>query len=158
MLISRLKPEECEQLLARLRTGRLACARDNKPYIVPIYFAYEPGFLYGFATLGRKIEWMRSNRFICVQVDEVVSRNEWTSVIVNGWYEEFPERPEFSEKRRHARSLLEKDHLWQAGYAAYQVRDQRQPTPILYGVHIEEMTGLRSSPDHAERAIMAGFG
>ena len=48
--------------------GRLGCASDNQPYVVPTYFAYEPYQLYGFATVGRKIEWMRKNPKQAAQV------------------------------------------------------------------------------------------
>lgn len=155
MLISEMQPLECGQLLARLGTGRLACARDNQPYIVPIYFAYEPDHLYGFATLGRKIEWMRLNPLVCVQADEVRSHNNWASVIVQGRYEELPDTPEYANERRQAQSLLEKRYLWwQTGYAASQIRSQPKPaSPVLYCIHIEGKTGLRASPDPVESAI-----
>jgi len=55
MQVSELHSGECYELLARLGFGRLACARKNQPYIVPIYFAYEPHILYGFATLVRRL-------------------------------------------------------------------------------------------------------
>ena len=155
MLITEMKSLECEQLLARLGTGRLACARDNQPYIVPIYFAYEPDHLYGFATLGRKIEWMRANPLVCVQADEVLSHNHWTSVVVQGRYEELSDTPEYADDRRQAESLLEKRYLWwQTGYAASQVRSHAKPAPpILYCIHVEGMTGLRASPDPVESAM-----
>jgi hypothetical protein len=58
MLIREMNAQECRDLLARLSTGRLGCARNNQPYIVPVYFAYEPDRLHGFSTVGQKIEWM----------------------------------------------------------------------------------------------------
>jgi len=66
MVISEMSAEECRDLLARVGFGRLASAHLNQPYIVPIYFAYDRDRLYGFTTLGRKIEWMRSNPLVCV--------------------------------------------------------------------------------------------
>ena len=59
MLISEMTEKECRQFLSRSTLGRLACAQENVPYIVPIYFVYEPDHLYGFSTFGKKIEWMR---------------------------------------------------------------------------------------------------
>ena len=64
MLVREMSQQECKELLARLGFGRLACAQENRPYIVPIYFASEPDRLYGFATMGQKIEWMRSNPIV----------------------------------------------------------------------------------------------
>ena len=56
MLIEEMTVKQCHEFLIRMDFGRLACVRDNQPYVVPIYFAYEPNRLYGFSTLGRKIE------------------------------------------------------------------------------------------------------
>jgi uncharacterized protein len=120
MLIREMSGQECCDLLARLGVGRLACARDNRPYIVPVYFAYEPDRLYGFATFGQKIEWMRSNPQVCMEADEVRSHFDWQSVIVIGRYEEFPDTAEYKDSRTQARALLEKRFLW------WQTRSQRR--------------------------------
>jgi nitroimidazol reductase NimA-like FMN-containing flavoprotein (pyridoxamine 5'-phosphate oxidase superfamily) len=150
--VKKMKPQECGELLARLGFGRLACARDNQPYILPIYFAYEPERLYGFATFGRKIEWMRLNPLVCVQADEIRSQNNWASVIVRGRYEELLDTPEYAKQRNQVQALLGKRSLWwQPGYAASQVRGLSKPTkPVFYCIHIEEMTGLRASRDSVE--------
>jgi nitroimidazol reductase NimA-like FMN-containing flavoprotein (pyridoxamine 5'-phosphate oxidase superfamily) len=148
MLIDRMKPQECEELLANVGFGRLGCARDNQPYIVPIYFGHQPNQLFGFATFGRKIEWMRSNCLVCVQADEVLGPDNWASVIILGRYEELPDTAEYALRRRWAQSLLERRSLWwEAGYAASQVRSQpNAAAPIFYRIHIQEITGLRASP------------
>src|ERR1700676_217297 len=154
------EPFKTDNLLARplaisssqeavLYPPRLGCARDNQPYIVPIYFAYEPDHLYGFATLGQKIEWMRTNPRVCVQADEVLSNDDWISVIALGRYEELPDTPTYASERAKAQSLLEKRSMWwQTGYVASNVRGQSEaPSPVFYCVHIEEISGLRASPE-----------
>ena len=55
MLINEMNYEECVSVLARLKFGRLACVRDNQPYIVPIYFAFYERHLYTFSSSGQKI-------------------------------------------------------------------------------------------------------
>jgi len=151
MLVGDLHSGECYELLARLSFGRLACARDNQPYIVPIYFAYEPHRLYVFATLGKKIEWMRTNPLVAVEADEVKSHSEWVSVLVRGHYEEFPDTPEHAEVRHRAQALLEKRSLWwQTGFAAAQARAGfNRDQPIFYCIHIDEISGHRAMLDPA---------
>ena len=155
MLMSEMSGEECRDLLARLEFGRLACAHGNQPYIVPIYFAYEPGHLYGFATSGRKVEWMRSNPLVCVEVDEVLSHYRWSSVVVLGRYEELADTPEYSGVRLQAQLRLEKRVLWwQIAYAAGQVRGEPQPPDaVFYCIHIEEITGRRATADPVESGV-----
>jgi len=75
MIINEMTEKECGTVLARSSIGRLGCALDNQPYVVPIYFAYEPGYIYVLSTLGQKIEWMRTNPKVCIQVDEIMSHS-----------------------------------------------------------------------------------
>ncbi len=112
MQITEMSPDNCHHLLARLGFGRLACVHGNQPYIVPIYFAYEPIHLYGFSTEGRKAEWMRSNGLVCVEVDDVISHFHWSSVVVPGRYEELPDMPEYAGVRLEAQVRLETRALW----------------------------------------------
>jgi nitroimidazol reductase NimA-like FMN-containing flavoprotein (pyridoxamine 5'-phosphate oxidase superfamily) len=41
MLLKSLERKECSELLRRVGFGRLGCANNNQPYVVPIYFALE---------------------------------------------------------------------------------------------------------------------
>jgi uncharacterized protein len=150
MLLREMSRKECDDLLARLDYGRLGCVRDKRPYIVPIYFVFEPGHLYGFSTMGQKIEWMRLNSLVCVEADEVRSHHEWSSVVVQGRYEEFTDTPEYSKQRKHAQSLLEQKRSlwWQTAFAAAQSRGRfDRDITIFYCIHIDEISGRRVSSD-----------
>jgi nitroimidazol reductase NimA-like FMN-containing flavoprotein (pyridoxamine 5'-phosphate oxidase superfamily) len=142
-------------MLTRISFGRLACARDNQPYVVPIYFAYGPDLLYGFTTVGQKIEWMRTNPKVCVEVDEVVSHFQWTSVIVMGRYQELPNTPEFRSERQNALVALEKRLLWwQTAIATRQLPTRHEDAePLFYCIRIDSMTGHRAFPDAVESKI-----
>jgi nitroimidazol reductase NimA-like FMN-containing flavoprotein (pyridoxamine 5'-phosphate oxidase superfamily) len=155
MLLTELSKQECHELIARLGYGRLACARDNQPYIVPVYFACEGDRIYGFGTMGKKIEWMRANPRVCVEADEVNSHNDWSSVVIQGRYQELPETPEFASLRLHAQAALEKRHLWwQTGFAAAQTRVKfDRDIPVFYCVHIEEISGHRAAADPVEASF-----
>ena len=50
---------------------------------------------------------MRANPLVCVEVDEVVSPQEWVSVIVFGRYEELPDTPEWQSARAFAYKRLQ---------------------------------------------------
>jgi nitroimidazol reductase NimA-like FMN-containing flavoprotein (pyridoxamine 5'-phosphate oxidase superfamily) len=155
VLISEMSGGECRDLLARLGFGRLACAHQNRPYIVPVYFAYEADHLYGFATWGQKVKWMRSNPVVCLEVDEVLSHFHWSSVVALGRYEELPDTPEYRGERLQAQLRLERRALWwQTAYAGSQARsDPHQPNAIFYCIHIDEITGRRATADPVESAV-----
>jgi len=143
MIINEMTEKECGTVLARGSIGRLGCALDNQPYVVPIYFAYEPDYIYVLSTFGQKIEWMRTNPKVCIQVEEIVSQSRWVSVIVNGIYEEMPE-PQYSAERMHARSLLQKQHHWWLNALGERQTKSNSALiePLFFRIHTDSMTGL----------------
>ena len=146
MAIKEMSDAECRQVLARAQLGRLGCALENQPYVVPISVVYEPDYLYSFSTLGQKIEWMRTNPRVCVQIDEITDQSQWTSVVVTGSYQELRE-PQFEMERAHARKLLDrKKHWWLNAFAERQSRvGDDLIAPLFYRIQIESLSGLESS-------------
>jgi uncharacterized protein len=152
MQIQEMTQDECGTALGQTDFGRLACAHGHQPYIVPIYFSFDGEHLYGVTTPGQKIDWMRSNPLVCLEIDERKSRYRWSSVIVFGRYEELPEAPGYEEARTHALEVLQRrETWWQTAWAA--PREQRPP--IFYRIHIVQMTGHRALPDALEAAADA---
>ncbi len=152
MLISEMTIDECRSVLAGVHLGRLACARDNQPYVVPFNFAYHGEHLYAFSTLGQKIEWMRTNPLVCVEVDEVKHQSDWASVLVFGRYEELPDTPKFENERVRAHELLSRRAMWwQPAYVATAHRGQANVSaPIYFRIRIERMMGHRASAEAIE--------
>ena len=83
---------ECMEVLAAQHLARLACAKDGRPYVVPIYYAYADKSLYAFSLPGKKIEWMRANPLVSALVESLEQGGYWRSVIAFGRYEELPEK------------------------------------------------------------------
>ncbi|MES0099329.1 pyridoxamine 5'-phosphate oxidase family protein [Mesorhizobium sp. M0019] len=112
MLIRTLSALECTKLLTANRVGHLACAKDGHPYVVPFYYAHADNHLYAFSMSGKKVDWMRANPLVCVQVDERGQGRAWRSVVVDGVYEELPDRIGYKVQRDHAWSVLSKHVDW----------------------------------------------
>ena len=148
MLIHDLTREECIDLLARKRLGRLACAQEGQPYITPIFFALDSEALYSFSTEGQKIAWMRENPLVCVETDDIETPQKWTSVLVFGRYEELPNTPEFEQPRRHAHALLEqRPQWWEPGYAKTVLQGTERPLELVYfRIGIAQISGHRATP------------
>ena len=147
MVINKLSSEECKSLLSKAGLARLGCALDNQPYVIPIYVAYDDGSLYALATLGQKIEWMRANPKVCVQLDDIHNNELWSSVVVNGQFQELRE-PQFSEECAHAKKLREARYRWwQAAMAERQMTaGDHLIAPLFFRVRIDSMSGLRATP------------
>ena len=102
-MIGLLAPDEIESMLYRHHVGRLGCSANDRPYVVPINYGYDGACLYGWATIGRKIEVMREQPLVCFEVDEVQGPTNWRSVLAEGLYEELTDERE----RRAALVLLD---------------------------------------------------
>src|ERR1035438_4037842 len=104
MVIREMSRKECLQVLVGARVARLGCTHENQPYVGPVYLAYDEasGCLYGFTSPGQKVEWMRANPQVCVEVDEIAAYDQWVSVIAFGRYEELPEIPQSNRVRLQA--------------------------------------------------------
>lgn len=146
MRIEELTEGDCHAVLQKTRVARLACARNNQPYIVPISFDLDGDCLYSYATLGQKILWMRENPLVCVEVDELTSQRQWVSVIVYGRYEELSETPEYADSRRKAEQLFQQHPAWWEPASVPLLKQQRR-SPIVYRVRIGRVTGRRTMPD-----------
>lgn len=157
MLIQEMTIEQCWEALRTAGFGRLGCTSDNQPYVVPFYFSVEARNVYSFSLPGQKLDWMRTNPRVCVEIDQVASRNDWTSVIATGRYEELPDTQEYRNERAHAHELLLQNHTmwWQPG--AIRVTGsgrERGFVPVFYRIDIENVTGYRGIPglDESSRA------
>ena len=79
-----MSPAEMHALLQRESFGHLGCARDNRPYVVPMNYAYDGKELYFFTTEGMKTNFIDANPQVCLQVEEVDDSSHWRSVMVIG--------------------------------------------------------------------------
>jgi nitroimidazol reductase NimA-like FMN-containing flavoprotein (pyridoxamine 5'-phosphate oxidase superfamily) len=79
-----MTPAETHELLQRQHFGHLGCARDNRPYVVPMNYAYDGKELVFFTTSGMKTRFIDANPQVCLQVEEVTDSAHWRSVMVTG--------------------------------------------------------------------------
>lgn len=143
MIVREMSEQESAALVAGNRLGRLACAHDGQPYVVPIHYAFSEHFLYGFSMVGQKVEWMRSNPKVCVEIDDLSSARNWKSVVVYGMFEELADRIGSKIERDHAWSLLEKHANWwePGGLKPMMPPLSGTSNHLFYRIRIESMSG-----------------
>lgn len=112
MIVTALSTLDCTRLLEAGRVGHLACSKDGRPYVVPIHYAYGENALYAFSMPGKKIDFMRANPLVSVLVEEHLAGRGWRSVVVDGRFEELPDRVGHKARRDHAWSLLSRHSDW----------------------------------------------
>lgn len=146
MIITEMKWKECADFLSSHRLGRLACAKDNWPYIVPIHYAFVDTWFYGFSLPGQKVEWMRHNPHVCIEVDEFREHRCWESVVGRGTYQELPDTETWHEERMHAWSALQyQNDWWEPGGLKPESREIKSaPTAVFFRVIVQELTGRKA--------------
>ena len=85
---------EMVALLLRVGFGHLGCAREGRPYVVPMHYAYDSEDLYFFTTEGTKTDYIAANPQVCMQVEEVEDAMHWRSVMVTGHAERITQADE----------------------------------------------------------------
>ena len=144
VLIHEVSQEECRDVLQRVHLARLACARRDQPYLVPISVYFDGEYLYSFSIVGQKIDWMRSNPKVCVEVDDIEDESHWTTVLVFGRYEELTDAPADRDGRNRASELLEqRREFWLP--AAAKLPSTEHTTPVVYRIRIDRLTGRRAA-------------
>jgi len=146
MRIENLSLDECKAVLAQNRLARLACCRNNKPYVVAIYYAYANESLFAFSVPGKKIDWMRANPLVSVLVEQHGDGHEWCSVVIDGRFEELPDRIGYKREREHAYSLLSKHSRW---WEPGELKPVFPPPPeigppVFFRISIDSMSGRRA--------------
>lgn len=149
MLIHELSEHDCFEMLGRSTLGRLGCAREDQPYIVPVHFSFDRDrrCVYGFSTIGQKIRWMRDNRKVCLEVEDTADPRHWTTVVVIGEYREIDRTPEDAEARGRAELLLGQRQEWWLP-AAGRTPAGEHGEAVVYSIVIDRVTGRRALRNH----------
>ena len=155
MIVHEMTRLECAAVLSASRLGRLGCAKGGQPYVVPIHFAFADHLIYSFSMPGQKVDWMRENPLVCIEVNEPGNNREWRSVVINGLFEELTDTPQWQHGREHAWFLLSRHVDWWEPGALKPTDPMPTAQPIadksphlFYRIRIETMTGRRCVEEH----------
>jgi uncharacterized protein len=150
MIVENLSRSQCEAVLSVNHTADLACVRDNRPYVVPISYAFSGSSIYSFSLDGRKIAWMRENKFVSLLVVDHGYGGSWKSVVVSGIFEEFTDNAYFKWDNDFAwKALSKRPHWWDPGSLKPDGEPKSVPVHyIYYSIRIEALTG-RSASNHS---------
>jgi uncharacterized protein len=86
-VIEELTRAEVDELLRERTVGRIGCHADGVTYVVPVIYAYDGEAVYVASVEGQKIRMMRTNPWVCFEIDEH-EPGAWRSVVAQARYEE----------------------------------------------------------------------
>ncbi len=82
--VTEMSNAEILKVLAGLNYGHLACSETDKPYVVPVNFAFDGAEIFIYTTDGKKSRIIDTNPQVCLQTEDVTDRQHWHSVIIDG--------------------------------------------------------------------------
>jgi uncharacterized protein len=88
MSIGKLGNTDALAILREGTLGRLGCIAAGWPYVVPVNYYFDGENIYIHTLPGKKLDALRANPRVCLQVDEIKDPYNWRSVIAYGTFEE----------------------------------------------------------------------
>jgi len=146
-MLKKLTTSEKKLLLSKNYIGNLGYIDANQPYIIPItYFFDEPkNRIICYSNGGHKIDALRKDNSISLNVTDIDSVNKWRSVLVLGTYNEIEGSDaksllhEFSlgvKRVIFENELRDLDYIHEFSSKIYDGE-----IPIVFTIEIDELTG-----------------
>lgn len=137
-----MSPAEMHALLQRESFGHLGCARDGRPYVVPMHYAYDGKEFYFFTTQGMKTQYIDANPQVCLQVEEIRDSTHWQSVMVVGKASEITNN---DEMQRAMKFITDRNPSLTPAISATQVDSMGRAVDIaLYCITPELIDGRKT--------------
>jgi hypothetical protein len=135
-MIKQMGEREARELLQKEVLARLGCNIDGTPYVLPINYIFEEDHAYVHSLPGLKIDAMRNDPRVCIQVDEIKDPYHWRSVIAWGDFEEISD--EQQKEQVLAQMFRRLPHL-----TPVESRMAKNPVPsIVFCIRIDKITGV----------------
>ena len=91
---------------------------------------------------------MRANPKVCVEIERIVDKFHWSTVLVFGRFEEIGDSSSDRASRRRANALFEQRPQWWLPAAGKLAAGDEHPTPVVYRIRIDRMSGRQAArPD-----------
>jgi hypothetical protein len=139
-----MRPAECYGLVQSQRIARLGCCRDDQPYVVPIHYAFLLNRFFSFSMPGQKIDTMRNNPKVCVEIEHFSGDGNWKCVVCDGIFHELTSE---AERQTAWESLQTVKDWWEPGSLKPAAQPLTDKFPhVFYEVVINKMTGRIALP------------
>ncbi len=144
-----LTSSECIRLLKKNYTGHLGFISQGDPHVLPITFYYNQAdnTIISYSEEGHKINAMRVNGSVALQVEDIISNSNWQSVLVLGTFEEIKGSNaklllhQFTEGVKNI--LKVKEHKHPEFISEFSSKGYSGGIPIVFRINVSEMKGKR---------------
>ncbi len=138
-MIKELDDKKARKLLKEQKFGHLGCVLESgEPCVVPVNYLYQDETIYIHSLPGQKLDALRANRKICLQVEKIEDTLKWQSVIVFGEFQEVKKTNEIIEVMREFSRKFERltpveamiEEEWNLGGT------------VVFRINIKRITGM----------------
>ena len=146
-MIKDLELEEGLEILSNNYLGHLGYISGKSPFVTPITYFHdaEEKSILSYSANGHKIDAMRQNKFVSLQVEQVQSIQDWSSVQVHGTFEELIGSTAKLNLHKFAQGVqdtIERIKGKKPNFISdFSSRLQEREMPIVYRIHIETISG-----------------
>ena len=147
--MTNLKLNESTRILSHNYVGRLAFIAQDKPFAVPITYFFDPqdNTILSYSGEGHKIDAMRKNPSVSLQVDEIQSVHNWESALVHGSFEELKGSDAKQKLHRFAegvKSIIQSKERKEVEFInEFSSKEYSGKNSIVFRINILEITGKR---------------
>ena len=144
-MLGKLTDTQINNLLTRQAVGRIGYHDGKRTYITPVTYAFDGKYIYGQSNEGLKLSVMRTDPYVCFEVDAMMNMSNWESVIAWGNFEEL-----YGDEALRARKYLYNKILDLLTVSAVHAHEQDAGQPIddsnrikkvMYRIKLLEKTG-----------------
>lgn len=151
-MIGHLTEAECKDFLQKQILVRIGCNVNGETYVVPVNYIFNGTNIIAHSQEGKKIEMMRKNPNVCLEVDNMQALKNWKSVIAWGKFVEITDPTEkwdalhdFVNRMMHfkfSETALPPEMMPQRMHP----RSEKLKT-VVYKIIIEKLTGRYERED-----------
>jgi nitroimidazol reductase NimA-like FMN-containing flavoprotein (pyridoxamine 5'-phosphate oxidase superfamily) len=142
-LFRRLNEKSSRALLERNHVGRLCFINSGQPDVTPVHYIADGAWIFIRSAPGAKIEAFAHHPYVAFEVDEIASTFDWRSVVARGTIYLLPSDGSPLERKKLDRAIRALRSFIPATFT------ETDPTPardIVYGIHVDELTGRKATP------------
>ena len=141
-MIKELSHEMTLKIIGEQKFGHLGCVLENgDPYVVPVNYLFKDEQIYIHCLPGQKLDALRANGKICLQIEKIEDAFRWHSVQVFG---EFQEIKRTNEKTEILRAFNERFAQLTPVEAMSEEKWNRGGI-VVFRINIKNITGMAES-------------
>ena len=147
VMIKSLEKAESLKILDDNYIGHLAYVYQNRPFVIPItyYFDAENNTIICYSDEGHKINAMRKNPSVSLEVAEIESVNIWQSVLAQGEYEELQgidSKNSLHDFSNGIKKIINKKEKSNPQFISeFSSKIYSEGIPIVFRINITDITG-----------------